>query len=115
MNDKASTVTVKSDSSATIQANQQKPVKPVNLLLTDSPVHLVLRIRDEKKELQDIKFDFLPTKDTVAEISNELVNAKLIDKLDMIVGETRSSCSLPCRLVLPSKSVIFSSSVVESE
>ena len=41
------------------------------------PIHLVLRMRDEKRELQDIKFDFLPNKDTVDEISHELVNAKL--------------------------------------
>lgn len=48
------------------------------------PIHLVLRMRDEKKELQDIKFDFLPNKDTVEEISHELVNAKLIDAIDMV-------------------------------
>jgi len=48
------------------------------------PIHLVLRMRDEKKELQDIKFDFLPNKDTVDEISHELVNAKLIDAIDMV-------------------------------
>jgi len=49
-----------------------------------TPIHLVLRMRDEKRELQDIKFDFLPNKDTVDEISHELVNAKLIDANDMI-------------------------------
>jgi hypothetical protein len=48
------------------------------------PIHLVLRMRDEKKELQDIKFDFFDKKDTVGEISHELVNAKLIDTSDMI-------------------------------
>jgi serine/threonine-protein kinase OSR1/STK39 len=41
-------------------------------------------MRDEKKELQDIKFDYLPNKDTVDEISHELVNAKLIDAIDMV-------------------------------
>ncbi len=49
-----------------------------------APIHLVLRMRDEKRELQDIKFDFLPNKDTVDEISHELVNAKLIDAIDMV-------------------------------
>jgi len=44
-----------------------------------------LRIRDEKRELQDIKFDFIQNKDTVTEISTELVNARLIDRLDMLV------------------------------
>jgi len=57
----------------TVEPPQNKP-----------PIHLVLRMRDEKKELQDIKFDFLPNKDTVDEISHELVNAKLIDAIDMI-------------------------------
>ncbi len=58
----------------------------VNSSATDAagPIHLVLRMRDEKRELQDIKFDFLPNKDTVDEISHELVNAKLIDAIDMI-------------------------------
>ncbi len=58
----------------------------VNSSVTDAagPIHLVLRMRDEKRELQDIKFDFLPNKDTVDEISHELVNAKLIDAIDMI-------------------------------
>jgi hypothetical protein len=51
---------------------------------TAQPISLVLRMRDEKKELQDIKFEFLPNKDTVDEISHELVNAKLIDAIDMI-------------------------------
>jgi hypothetical protein len=49
-----------------------------------APINLVLRMRDEKKELQDIKFEFLPNKDTVDEISHELVNAKLIDAIDMV-------------------------------
>lgn len=50
----------------------------------NAPINLVLRMRDEKKELQDIKFEFLPNKDTVDEISHELVNAKLIDAIDMV-------------------------------
>lgn len=49
-----------------------------------APINLVLRMRDEKKELQDIKFEFLPNSDTVDEISHELVNAKLIDAIDMV-------------------------------
>lgn len=56
----------------------------------NNPIHLVLRMRDEKRELQDIKFDFLP-KDTVDEISHELVNAKLIDAIDMIAVSSNLS------------------------
>ena len=48
------------------------------------PIHLVLRMRDVGKDLQDIKFDFLPNKDTVDGISHELVNAKLIDTIDSV-------------------------------
>ena len=56
----------------------------------NNPIHLVLRMRDEKRELQDIKFDFLP-KDTVDEISHELVNAQLIDAIDMIAVSSNLS------------------------
>lgn len=63
-------------------------VNVTNQELIVPPIHLVLRMRDEKKELQDIKFDFLPNKDTVEEISNELVNAKLIDAIDMVIVST---------------------------
>lgn len=63
-----------------VQSGSSSPAKPKNI----TSINLVLRMRDEKKELQDIKFEFLPNKDTVDEISHELVNAKLIDAIDMI-------------------------------
>lgn len=65
------------------------------------PINLVLRMRDEKKELQDIKFEFLPNKDTVDEISHELVNAKLIDAIDMIVVSANLSKLLENNLLSP--------------
>lgn len=68
-------------------ANNQKTVVGNE---NNNPIHLVLRMRDEKRELQDIKFDFLP-KDTVDEISHELVNAKLIDAIDMIAVSSNLS------------------------
>ncbi len=64
-------------------------------------IHLVLRMRDEKKELQDIKFDFLPNKDTVDEISHELVNAKLIDAIDMVAVSANLNKLLENRLLSP--------------
>jgi serine/threonine-protein kinase OSR1/STK39 len=80
--------------SETVPVFQNSNVNSTNNNLNDNninssssslpPIHLVLRMRDEKKELQDIKFEFLPNKDTVDEISHELVNAKLIDAIDMI-------------------------------
>jgi serine/threonine-protein kinase OSR1/STK39 len=74
-----------SNETSTINSNNSSS-QPLQL---PSSIHLVLRIRDEKKDLQDIKFDFLPNKDTVEEISNELVNAKLIDSQDMTVGKLK--------------------------
>ena len=64
--------------------------KQANAANNNNPIHLVLRMRDEKRELQDIKFDFLP-KDTVDEISHELVNAQLIDAIDMIAVSSNLS------------------------
>jgi serine/threonine-protein kinase OSR1/STK39 len=74
-------------STSTINSNNSSSSSSSQPLQLPSSIHLVLRIRDEKKDLQDIKFDFLPNKDTVEEISNELVNAKLIDSQDMTVGK----------------------------
>jgi serine/threonine-protein kinase OSR1/STK39 len=90
-----STTTTSTSTSNSNQSNQQQQQQQTsnsnanasqtnNTSDTNSTLHLVLRMRDEKKELQDIKFDFLLNKDTVDEISHELVNAKLIDAIDMI-------------------------------
>lgn len=83
------TVTPSSSTTTTTQSTSLPSATTSNLNNQEQqalpPIHLVLRMRDEKKELQDIKFDFLPNKDTVEEISNELVNAKLIDAIDIVV------------------------------
>lgn len=71
---------IHSQSSNQTQQTVSSQSQPQNI----TSINLVLRMRDEKKELQDIKFEFLPNKDTVDEISSELVNAKLIDAIDMI-------------------------------
>lgn len=75
------------NNSNTINSQIETTPATPNSSSTPPSIHLVLRIRDEKKDLQDIKFDFLPNKDSVEEISNELVNAKLIDALDMAIGK----------------------------
>lgn len=45
----------------------------------------VLRVRNAQKELNDIKFDFTPSVDTVEGIAHELVTAELIEGQDLVV------------------------------
>ena len=72
------------NNSSSSNASSSNAASASTVTNANAPINLVLRMRDEKKELQDIKFEFLPNKDTVDEISHELVNAKLIDAIDMV-------------------------------
>uniref|UniRef100_A0A8R1DXB7 non-specific serine/threonine protein kinase n=1 Tax=Caenorhabditis japonica TaxID=281687 RepID=A0A8R1DXB7_CAEJA len=48
-------------------------------------LNMVLRVRNQQRELNDIKFDYTKSADTVEGIAHELVTAELIDCHDLVI------------------------------
>jgi len=86
-------------------APPQEVKKPEEVEVNQRTLNIVLRMRNPRKELNDIRFEYQPTKDTADGIAQELLGTGLITAED--VGPMSTNLNLIINKPPPNKVITF--------